>query len=153
RLTHQIPVRWSMNGPSNFFKGNALQNEFYVWQVGVWAAHGSLENVRLEVRDFISNSEKIDKSEITSFNQAGVNWHGKPIKFKVDIPENKVQALWSGIQIPESAKPGIYKGKIFLTANNLKPQEINVEIKVADKKLTDKGDSDLWRHARLRWLN
>lgn len=153
RLTHEIAARWVKKGPSDLFQGMAMKNEYYVWQLGVWAAHAELKNVKLQFSDFVNGSNRINKDEITCFNQEGINWDGKPISFEVDVPKNKVQALWCGIQIPENAEPGIYKGKVTLTAEEVSPQMIDVEIKVGNEMLADKGDGDLWRHARLRWLN
>lgn len=153
RLTNQISARWAKNGPSDKFSGEASRNEYYVWQIGVWAAHKKLQNVKVEFSDFVNNSERISKEEITCFNQGGTNWDGKPISFTVNIPRNKVQALWCGMQIPQNAKTGIYKGSVTLTAEGIAPRILPVEIKVNNQTLNDKGDGELWRHARLRWLN
>lgn len=153
RLTYQIPARWVESGPSDHFYGEAMQNEYYVWQLGIWAAHGELENVKLLFSDFVSENHKIDKEEITCFNQEGINWDGEPVTFEVDVPKGKVQALWCGIQIPEKAQAETYRGTVTLTADEIKPRDIDVEIKVVNQVLADKGDGELWRHARLRWLN
>lgn len=153
RLTHQIPVRWVNKGPSDHFSGESSRNEYYVWQIGVWAAHKQLKNVKLQFDDFINGNDIISKKEITCFNQEGINWDGKPVSFTVNVPHDKVQALWCGIQIPENAKSGIYKGKVTLTAEGILQRTIPVEIKVNNHVILDKGDGELWRHARLRWLN
>lgn len=39
RLSNQIPARWVKTGPAEKFTGMAMKNEYYVWQLGVWAAH------------------------------------------------------------------------------------------------------------------
>ncbi|MBR4249487.1 MAG: hypothetical protein IKQ24_04980 [Verrucomicrobia bacterium] len=161
RLEHQLPVRWIQNGQHTHFKGTALRNEYYVWQIGAWAAHGAITNVQLQFSDLTSadSEARIAKKEITCFNLEGTNWDGSPIRFNVDIPERKVQALWCGVQIPEDIVPGTYTGKITFTANNAKtgkpvpPQILNISIDVQEKTIADKGDSELWRHSRLRWLN
>ena len=51
RLEHQLPVRWIQNGQHTHFKGTALRNEYYVWQIGAWAAHGAVTNVQLQFSD------------------------------------------------------------------------------------------------------
>lgn len=156
RLTEHLPVRWIQNGPSSSFEGTAMRNEYYVWQIGVWAALDSLHNVRLKFSDLYEERShtKIEKGEITCFNQEGINWNGKPISFVIDIPKNKIQALWCGVQIPENILPGVYKGTISLTADELQdPRQMEITLNVLGKILKDKGDNDLWRHARLRWLN
>lgn len=155
RLTSQLPVRWVKNGPSDRFEGYALRNEYYTWQIGVWAAREELKDVKLTFTDFIhtSGGATIPKEEVTCFNMGGTNWDGNPISFTVDIPKEKVQALWCGIQIPEEAEPGMYKGQVTLAAEGIAPRTLEVEIHVDKQLLADKGDADLWRHARLRWLN
>lgn len=74
RLPHQLPVRWVKNGPAGSFAGVALRNEYYVWQIGVWAAREELNNVRLSFSDLTNGSATIAKEEITCFNQEGINW-------------------------------------------------------------------------------
>ena len=64
-----------------------------------------------------------------------------------------MQALWCGVQIPENAKAGVYRGEVKVSADGVEPQTIDVEIKVLRDILADRGESDLWRMARLRWLN
>ncbi|MBO7106811.1 MAG: hypothetical protein J6W73_01095, partial [Verrucomicrobia bacterium] len=110
RLEHQLPVRWIQNGQHTHFKGTALRNEYYVWQIGAWAAHGAITNVQLQFSDLISagSETRIAKNEITCFNLEGTNWDGSPIRFNVDIPERKVQARWCGVQIPEDIIPGTH---------------------------------------------
>lgn len=71
----------------------------------------------------------------------------------MNVPKGNVQALWCGIQIPKNAKTGEYTGTATLTADGEKPKEIKVTIRVDDTILADKGDSEEWRHSRLRWLN
>lgn len=153
RLTKQIPARWVENGPSNHFSGEAMKNEYYVWQLGVWAAHKELKNVRLLFSDFVSGADEISKDEVTCFNQEGINWDGQPITFEVDVPKGEIQALWCGVQIPKKFRAGTYRGTATLTADGINPRDIDVEIKLVNQVLVDKGDGDLWRHARLRWLN
>lgn len=155
RLVHQLPVRWISSGPSSHFAGSALRNEYYVWQIGVWAAHDKVDNLTVLFSDFTSADAKatISKEEVTCFNQGGINWDGTPISFTINVPENNVQALWCGIQIPENAQPGVYTGTATLRSDNMAPQIVNINIEVTDTVLANKGDNDLWRHARLRWLN
>lgn len=152
-LAGNLPVRWVKSRPSKIFKGSALKNEYYVWQIGVWAAHDSLKDVRLGFSDLKNGESVIPKTEITCFNQEGINWDGQPVLFTVNVPKGKIQALWCGVQIPENAKEGTYKGTIAFTASGKELETIPVEISVGKEILPDKGDGDLWRMARLRWLN
>ena len=153
RLTRQLPVRWIQNGPSDHFEGVALRNEYYVWQIGIWAAHDSLRNVRLAFSDFRNGDQVIPSDSVTCFNQEGTNWDGQPLTFTINVPNRQIQALWCGIQIPQDAATGTYTGTATLTADGIEPRPIDIQIEVKKQLLADKGDSDLWRHARLRWLN
>jgi hypothetical protein len=154
RLT-TVPARWANQGASATFEGYAQPNEYYTWQIGVWAARKELEQVRLAFSDFVHSSggETIPPDSITCFNQEGINWDGRPITFNVNVPENKVQVLWCGVQIPETARAGKYRGLVTVSAGNATPQTIEVTIHVEKGILADKGDGELWRHSRLRWLN
>ena len=152
QLTHQIPVKWR-NLPKSTFNGLALQNEYYTWQLGIWAAKSELRNVKVVFSKLRNGASIIGEESITCFNQEGINWDGKSIKFNINVPSGKVQALWCGIQIPENANPGTYKGVVTITADGVEPEIVTLFIKVLPTVIPDKGDSDLWRHSRLRWLN
>ena len=84
--------------------------------------------VHLEFSDLTNGSSVIPKENMTCFNQEGINWDGKPITFTVNVPKGKVQALWCGVQIPEDAKTGVYKGNVTLTCEQEESQTIPVEI-------------------------
>ena len=155
RLASRLCTRWLRNGPSENFSGEAMKNEYYVWQICVWAADSELKNARLKFSDLKNreDSARIKSSEITCFNMGGTNWDGKPVSFKINVPKGKFQALWCGVQIPEDIPAGEYCGTAVLSADGIPDRKIGISIKVADKVLPDKGDSELWRHSRLRWLN
>ena len=74
RLANELPVRWVKNGSSAGFEGVALRNEYYTWQVGVWAAHDAVKKVHLEFSDLTNGSSVIPKENMTCFNQEGINW-------------------------------------------------------------------------------
>ncbi len=147
-----LPVKWT-KGPEASLKGLAMRNEYYTWQLGVWATGKELKNLRVSFSDLKNGGSVIQAGELTCFNQEGTSWDGSHIEFDVNVPQNKIQALWCGVQIPEDAKAGTYKGQVVVTAEGVEPQIIDLAIKVSPKVLSDKGDSEVWRHARLRWLN
>ncbi|MGL4852722.1 MAG: glycoside hydrolase domain-containing protein [Phocaeicola sp.] len=149
----KLPARWAAQAVHTNFQGNALRNEYYVWQLGLWAAHAELKSVRLSFSDLKSGAIIIPKEEITCFNQEGTNWDGKPITFDVNIPKEQIQAMWCGVQIPADAKPGVYNGTVTVHAAGVPEQHVDISIQVGEELLADCGDSDLWRHSRLRWLN
>lgn len=153
RLKKQLPVRWVREKMTPEFKGTALRGEYYVWQLGLWAAHGEVNNVRLAFSDLKNGRHLIPSKELTCFNQEGINWDGKPISFNVNVPEGEIQALWCGVQIPQDAATGVYKATVTLSADGIVPVEIPVSLGIDRNLIEDSGDGDLWRHSRLRWLN
>ena len=152
QLRRDLPYRWK-DGPKNLFKGYAMRNEYYCWQFGVWAVGKELKNVRVSLSELSNGKSVIGTDQMTCFNLEGTSYDGSHLEFTVDVPKERIQALWCGVQIPLDAKPGTYKGNAVISAEGTDPQTIPLEIKVSSKVLEDKGDSEVWRHARLRWLN
>lgn len=155
RLTEQIPVRWVNKEPEDAFEGTALRNEYYVWQIGLWAARSDLNNVKLTFSDLkqVNGDSCIKAKEMTCFNQEGINWDGSPLNFNIQVPKGNIQALWCGVQVPYNIPVGIYKGRVVMSADGMTERTINVTLNIQEKMLADKGDNDLWRMSRLRWLN
>ncbi|MGL5317927.1 MAG: glycoside hydrolase domain-containing protein [Bacteroidales bacterium] len=153
RLTRNLPAKWAKEIPSANYQGTASKNEYFVWQYGIWAPEKELKNIRIQFSDLKNGNDIIPAKEITCFNQEGVNWNGDSLKLNVNVARERVQAMWCGVQIPEQAKSGIYKGTVTVSADNQTSQILALEIHVDHKYLADKGDGELWRHSRLRWLN
>ena len=153
QLKKALPAKWAAGLPKPVFKGLALRDEYYVWQLGVWAAKKELKGVKVAFSDFRKGGAVIPASELTCFNQEGTSWDGSHMDIDVDVPEGNVQAMWCGVMIPADARPGIYKGTATVTAEGAAPQEIAVRIRVKGKTIEEHGDSETWRHSRLRWLN
>ncbi|MDR3229203.1 MAG: DUF6067 family protein [Puniceicoccales bacterium] len=149
-------IKRDRDSDSYSFAGIAHPNEYYTWQIGLWATHKEARHVNIVFSDFTHQAyggKTIPANEITCFNLGGVNWDGKPIRFDVNVPAGKVQALWCGLQIPSFAAEGIYKGTATIYAENSRPQKVNISIIVKGNAFADKGDGEPWRHSRLRWLN
>lgn len=154
RMQDNIPVRWIEEGPSNMFSGTALRNEYYTFQLGVFAPIDTLKNVNLSFSDFHSRDGKILPSEaFTCFNTEGIDPSGIYFTKDVSIPTGQVQAFWIGTDIPKQIKSGSYSGEVTITPQNAVSKTISVTIQITNEVLEDRGDSELWRHSRLRWLN
>ncbi len=153
RLPDGLPWRWIENGASDHFTGHASRNEYYTWQIGLWATSEDIANVKIQFSDFAKGSSLIPAGSFTCFNQEGINWDGTPVTFRVDVKKGNIQALWCGVQIPPDAAPGRYSGTATVTAQGRTPQKIRVDIHIDSRHIADKGDNELWRHSRLRWLN
>ncbi len=48
-----------------------------------------------------------------------------------------VQPIWVSVRVPANAKPGLYKGKLTVSAQGQKPVDAPVELQVADWKMPD----------------
>lgn len=153
RLFHTVPARWGQNGAAKSFIGEAHRNEYYVWQIGAWAARADLHHIRLTFSDLKNGRHLIPASEITCFNQEGTNWDGREMHIDLNVKKGDIQAMYCGVQIPQDAKPGEYNGTVTFHAENCEGQEIPVTIVIDNEILKDRGESEYWRLARLRWLN
>ncbi len=146
RMTDELPLRWVKSGPGTLFRGHAERNEFYVFQIGVWAARSDLNEVEVEFTGDIA-------SWFNCFNTGGTNWDGKPFYRIVDVPQGKVQALWIGVDVPRGAKPGEYRAVVTIRPANAPPSNVQLALQVLPEELADRGDSEPWRLSRLRWLD
>jgi hypothetical protein len=154
RMRDEIPLRWINRTRLDHFEGFAERNEYYVFQVAVFAARSAVEDLQVSFSALEGPAgASIETSRLTCFNTEGVDTYGKPFEKKLGVPEGSVQALWMGVDIPEDIRPGIYTGKIMIGPAEGEKQNVTFEIKVKNGLLAERGDSEPWRHSRLRWLN
>lgn len=153
RMLDEIPQKWVQSGPSAEFLGTALKNEYYAFQLGIWASKKNLEDVKVSFSELKNGRETIPAQSLTCFNTSGIDSYGKPFTKRLDVEKDKVQPLWIGVDIAENVKPGKYEGEVEIKAKNAEVQKVRIELKITNEVLTDRGDSELWRHSRLRWLN
>ena len=154
RMTDALPLRWIQAGPSNKFRGEARRNEYYAFQLGVYAARAAVEEIGLEFSDIAGPGGKvIPAAALRCFNLGGTDWTGAPLHKTVSVPKGKVQALWCGVDVPKDAAPGEYRGTATIRAKDLAPVTTDLALEVSDTVVEDRGDSEPWRHSRLRWLD
>ena len=146
RMTDELPLRWVKSGPGKEFRGEAQRNEFYVFQIGVWAARTNLAEVDVEFKGGIAGW-------LNCFNTGGTNWNGQPFRKTITVPHGKVQALWIGVDVPREAKPGERRATVTVRPKNAAPATVELRLAVLPTELADRGDDEPWRLARLRWLN
>ncbi len=125
--------------------------EFYVFQVGVFAARDTIKDVRVRYSDLKGNT-LIPGSAVTCFNLEGIDYQSLAFRKTIDVAQGRVQPLWFGVQVPVDAK-GVYEGTLVIGCANAPETEITVLLNVAGPVLTNKGVDDANRLARLRWLN
>jgi len=162
RMADDLPLRWIQSGPKSRFSGEAMRGEFYAFQIGVFAARTSIDDLDVRFSDLkqaLSSPSSgrrpaaIPSSGAHSFNTRGVNWDGKEFKKTCTVPMGKIQPLWCGFRIPRDLPPGEYKGEVVVTPRGLPPSRIGLIINVREGVLADAGDSEPWRMSRLRWLD
>jgi len=154
RMLDEIPLKWIQDPMLNHFEGNARVNEYYPFQVGLYAVTTELRNIEVEFSPLEGPEGALIPADLlTCFNTEGVDTYGVPFQKKIDVNRGAVQPLWIGIDIPGDVTPGIYKGKIEIGPAGHKKQEVIVVLRIDPGVLSDRGDSEPWRHSRLRWLN
>ena len=153
RMFDDLSYRQVTQGAIGEFFGEADLNEYYVLQLGLWAFKNPVNGVKVTFTDLKGRNESIPASALTCFNTEGTDWLGRPIHPEVNVGKGRVQPLWIGIQMPEHAGRGIYRGTVTVSDLSGASQEVNIAINLSDNVLVDKGDGDLWRLSRLRWLN
>jgi hypothetical protein len=154
RMSDDLPSRWIRRGPSDEFHGEACRGEFYVFQVGVFAAREAIDDLTADVGDLRpERGPAIPATAFHAFNFGGTDWLGRPMKLRLHVPRGKVAALWFGVQIPVTAEPGPYQATLALRAKGSDVSPVRLKIDVLPQTLPDGGVSDLWRLARLKWLD
>ncbi len=154
-MTSDLPYKWIKDGPFRPFKGKPAPGEFYAFQIGVYPISTNIRDIKILFSD-LKNKEgnfSISASSFRCFNTGGINWNGKKFKKVVSVEKGKVQPLWFGVQIPQNIPPGKYKGSITIIPEGLEKRTVEITLNITDKILKDAGDSEPWRHSRLRWLD
>ena len=153
RMIDDIPLKWIRSGPGNSFEGTAQPGEYYVFQIGVFAAKRSIENLSLDFSGLKSASGKIiPASAFHCINLGGRDWLGKPFTKAFNVNNGSVRALWIGFEVPKDAA-GLFTGAVKVTPKGMPSTAISLRISVKGAYLPDHGEGDLWRMARLRWLD
>lgn len=153
RMRDEIPLKWIKSGPAVSFSGEACRNEYYAFQLAVYAVKKKVENITVTFTPLKGSGYTIPVSALTCFNTGGTGPYGQPFTKRVDIEKGTVQPLWLGIDLPADIPPGVYSGNAIVSSANSGSRSISISIRVNDKVLADRGDSETWRHSRLRWLN
>jgi hypothetical protein len=155
RRDDAIPRHWLARpaGERASFSGVAQPGEFYVFQIGVFAAVGDVSDLRLRFSDLTrADGGMIPASALRCFNLGGTDFLGAPFVKRVDVPVGHLQALWIGIDTPRDAS-GRYEGTVAVSASQRTGTAVRVTLDVNGEVLEDRGDADAWRLARLRWLD
>lgn len=155
RMTTDIPYKWIADNRHDFFNGQADKGEYYVFQLGVWAARSNVENLHVDFSALTNKAtgEQIPASSFTCFNTEGTDVTGTVFEKNCSVDKGKVQALWVGTQLPEHLSAGTYQGTVTVSAANAESKTVQVSLNVSENIIANHGDNEPWRHSRLRWLN
>ncbi|WP_216823370.1 glycoside hydrolase domain-containing protein [Niastella vici] len=153
RMKSDLPFRWIQNGPTTAFKGEAAKGENFTWQLGLYALE-NLDELKISFSDLTTAAgNRIAAKNISCLNTAGITYDGKPLLINLHINKDQVQALWCLMNVPSSAVPGTYHGKVTVGARNTSPQVIEVSLTVTDQLAKHGGVDEPSKMTRLTWLN
>lgn len=155
RMTTDIPYKWVEEDRHDVFEGQADKGEYYVFQIGAWAARKDIHKLRVDFSGLTNpaTGERIPSSSFTCFNTGGTDVTGAVFEKDCSVSRGKVQALWIGIDLPERISAGRYQGTVTVSAANAEAKDVKVVLEVTDNVIANHGDNEPWRHSRLRWLN
>ncbi|MEN6536359.1 MAG: glycoside hydrolase domain-containing protein [Bryobacteraceae bacterium] len=143
RMTRYLPLRWIESGPVKTLRGEAQRDEFFVFQLGVWAPRQNLSEVKVRCAGPFA---------FRCINLSGTDWLGRAFQKRVQVAGGRVQAFWCGVEVPLDVRPGLYEMRVEVESNGHQ-EVVQIALRVDGRVIEDKGDSDLWRFTRLRWLD
>lgn len=155
RMTTDLPCKWVAEARHDRFDGVADKGEYYVFQIGVWAAREAIEGLQVDYTALTNQAtgQQIPASSFTCFNTGGIDVTGTVFEKECAVAKGRVQPLWVGVEVPEQLSAGLYEGLVTVSAKNEAPQQVRLSLTVTDRGIANHGDNEPWRHSRLRWLN
>ena len=155
RTSYDLPYKWILEKNTDKFIGEAKKGEYYTFQVGVYAFKKSIDNIKVNYTKLVNeqSGSAISPGNFTCFNVEGIDVKGNYFEKAYSAPKGEIHPLWIGLDIPEKLTAGSYIGQLLIDADSMKTKSINLEIKVSDQLDETRGDNELWKHSRLRWLN
>ncbi|GAB3346962.1 DUF6067 family protein [Arachidicoccus ginsenosidivorans] len=154
RMKDHIPLRWAKKGDDPAFSAVALKKQFFVFQIGVFAAFKPLNHLELRFHDLkAAGGSIIPATRLRCFNLGGTNWLGQPFTKTLTLSKDEVQALWVGLDLPRQLPAGRYEGVMEVTADDAQTRQIKLSIQLKDSVLEDRGYCNLSSMARLNWLD
>jgi len=156
RMVDALPQHWAVRSLDELdsFADCACRNEYFVFQLGVYAHRGTVADLTVQWSDLEGpGGARIAAAALTCFNTEGIDQHGRYFRKRVHVETRRVQALWFGVDIPDEALPGRYTGTVTVGAAGVPGQAVRLILDIDAERLADRGDGDHWRLSRLRWLN
>ena len=153
RRLNGVPARWlpQARAQTPAFGGTARPGEFYVFQIGVYALQ-DIGPLRMSFSKLKGQSGAIPAAAFRCLSLGGTNYHGQPFLKDVSVKKGRLQALWIGVDVPQTAR-GTYSGSTCVSFGNGKQRAVTLSLEVAGTAVTDHGDSAARSLSRLRWLD
>ncbi len=154
RMTSDLPERWIRAGANRPFHGDARRGEFYILQLGVYAARQPVTDVRVRFGPLRTDrGALLPSSAMRSIDTEGVDWSGKPFRKHISIARGRVQPIWIGIDVPMEAPAGDYRGAVAVVSREGSSPDIPITLRVSETSIAAHGDDEPARLSRLRWLD
>jgi hypothetical protein len=152
RMQKDLPKRWIDKGVQNTFSDTALRGEYLAFQLGVYALQ-DLSNVKITFSD-LKNAAGITiaAKNISCINTDGVRYDGSIFSNTVNVSKGKVQAMWCGIDVPESTVAGDFFGEVLVSSGGA-TQAVALHLVVKEGVTHNGGIDQPEKMARLKWLN
>ncbi len=155
-LTREIPAHWARQGPAPAINLDADRNEYRVFQLGIWACRRDLTDVRIEFSALreIAGGGDLPADRMQCLTRES-RIHSRSIRRPPEtfpIPRGAVRALWCGMDLPPELAAGVYQGRVRVVPSGAAPVEIPLTLRVSDRRVPERGDHDLFRLSRLRWI-
>jgi len=155
RMARDLPLRWIQSGANRPVQGEAARGEWYAFQIGVWAARESIDDMVARFSSLRPDDDgsAIDATALRCVTLGGTDWKGQRFDKQVVVPKGRIQPLWCGVQVPQTAAPGTYRGQVTVAPEGMPATTLPIRLRVLDEEIAAHGDDEPWRHSRLRWLD
>ena len=148
--SRETPIHDLCRFPARWLKDDAAQPVFSA-RPGEYYAFQAV--VRTEWEDLLTGFDWEGNFPAPGcINLGGVDCKGAAFTCEVPLKPGRIQPLWFCFDIPGDFD-GEISGEITLRLRQTGPVPLSVRISVAGEPLADRGDSEPWRHSRLRWLD
>ena len=155
QLTREIPAHWARQGPAPEIDLTADQNEYRVFQLGVWACRKAMDDVKVVFSDATDSAGNILPARrfqcLTLETRMKSQYIIRP-PAGFPIPKGAIRALWCGVDLPDKCVPGRYCARVTVSSRGLPETSIPLTLTIGEKSVPERGDHDLTRLSRLRWI-
>jgi len=155
KMQFELPAHWAAEGPAGELALEADRHEYRVFQLGVYACRESIPDIAVKATGLTGpGGARLEAARVqclTIESRIKSRCIQKP-RGPFAVPCGQVRALWFGIDIPLDAAPGVYTGSVSVEPAGLPVRPVPIRLTVSDKVVPERGDHDLHRLARLRWI-